>query len=133
MRVQALLLLTWWWDKKDDGGRNMRSCAVDAINTAQSLGMHRWYVSARGPLVNPNSDNQGPLPKGQRCSVADLEEGLVDVLCEQPIMTRTTSCCHNFPACWWFSLTANRIETPSSPPVTASRASSPSQTSTYTP
>ncbi|KAH6670253.1 fungal-specific transcription factor domain-containing protein [Plectosphaerella plurivora] len=42
VRVQALLLLTWWWDKKDDGGRNMRSCAVDAINTAQSLGMHRW-------------------------------------------------------------------------------------------
>ncbi|KAL1903153.1 hypothetical protein Sste5346_000437 [Sporothrix stenoceras] len=40
--VQALLLITWWWDKKDDGGRNMRSCAVDAINTAQSIGMHRW-------------------------------------------------------------------------------------------
>ncbi|KJR80511.1 uncharacterized protein SPSK_10615 [Sporothrix schenckii 1099-18] len=40
--VQALLMITWWWDKKDDGGRNMRSCAVDAINTAQSIGMHRW-------------------------------------------------------------------------------------------
>ncbi len=40
--VQALLMITWWWDKKDDGGRNMRSCAVDAINTAQSVGLHRW-------------------------------------------------------------------------------------------
>lgn len=42
VRVQALLLITWWWDKKDDGGRNMRACTVDAINTAQSIGMHRW-------------------------------------------------------------------------------------------
>ncbi|OIW22563.1 hypothetical protein CONLIGDRAFT_697198 [Coniochaeta ligniaria NRRL 30616] len=41
-RIQALMLITWWWDKKDDGGRNMRSCVVDALNTAQSIGMHRW-------------------------------------------------------------------------------------------
>jgi hypothetical protein len=41
-RIQALMCITWWWDKKDDGGRNMRACAVDAINTAQSIGMHRW-------------------------------------------------------------------------------------------
>lgn len=43
-RVQAQLLITWWWDKKDDGGRNMRACTADAINTAQTLGMHRWYA-----------------------------------------------------------------------------------------
>ncbi|KAF5010125.1 hypothetical protein FDECE_3711 [Fusarium decemcellulare] len=51
VRVQALLLLTWWWDKKDDGGRNMRSCAVDAINTAQSMGMHRWGHYPKDDLV----------------------------------------------------------------------------------
>ncbi|UPK95757.1 hypothetical protein LCI18_006692 [Fusarium solani-melongenae] len=51
VRVQALLLLTWWWDKKDDGGRNMRSCAVDAINTAQSIGMHRWDHYPKDDLV----------------------------------------------------------------------------------
>ncbi|KAK7427362.1 hypothetical protein QQZ08_006131 [Neonectria magnoliae] len=50
-RVQALLLITWWWDKKDDGGRNMRSCAVDAINTAQSIGMHRWDQYPRSDPV----------------------------------------------------------------------------------
>ena len=52
IRIQSLLLLTWWWDKKDDGGRNMRSCTVDAINTAQSLGMHRWYVGGN-PVKKP--------------------------------------------------------------------------------
>lgn len=40
--IQAYLLLTWWWDKKDDGGKNMRGCAVNAINVAQSIGMNRW-------------------------------------------------------------------------------------------
>ncbi|KAF2095552.1 hypothetical protein NA57DRAFT_44441, partial [Rhizodiscina lignyota] len=50
-RIQALLLITWWWDKKDDGGRNMRACAVDAINTAQSIGMHRWDQYPRSDPV----------------------------------------------------------------------------------
>lgn len=45
-RVQAQLLITWWWDRKDDGGRNMRACTTDAINTAQSIGMHRWFVDS---------------------------------------------------------------------------------------
>ncbi|CAK7210310.1 hypothetical protein SEUCBS140593_000790 [Sporothrix eucalyptigena] len=54
--VQALLLITWWWDKKDDGGRNMRSCAVDAINTAQSIGMHRWDQYPKQPGQHGNRD-----------------------------------------------------------------------------
>ncbi|RFU26064.1 hypothetical protein B7463_g10281, partial [Scytalidium lignicola] len=42
VQIQALLLITWWWDKKDDGGKNMRGCAMNAINIAQSIGMSRW-------------------------------------------------------------------------------------------
>ncbi|KAH7072088.1 fungal-specific transcription factor domain-containing protein [Paraphoma chrysanthemicola] len=51
VRIQSLLLINWWWDKKDDGGRNMRACAVDAINTAQSIGMHRWDQYPRSDPV----------------------------------------------------------------------------------
>ncbi|KAH8810614.1 fungal-specific transcription factor domain-containing protein [Xylogone sp. PMI_703] len=42
VQIQALLLITWWWDKKDDGGKNMRGCAMNALNIAQSIGMSRW-------------------------------------------------------------------------------------------
>ena len=42
--IDYLMSVPHWCEvrQKDDGGRNMRSCAVDAINTAQSLGLHRW-------------------------------------------------------------------------------------------